>query len=56
MVGQAVSLLVYARTDPGDKAIVDGTHGGMIFHKNVFRPGARGAQNGSRIDFGGGKV
>lgn len=41
-VGQAVDLLVCARTDLGYKAIVEGTHWGMIFHKNVFRPIACG--------------
>ncbi|MFU8780740.1 MAG: S1 RNA-binding domain-containing protein [Kiritimatiellia bacterium] len=37
-VGQPVDLLICARTDLGYKAIVDSTHWGMIFHKNVFRP------------------
>jgi uncharacterized protein len=41
-VGQEVDLLICARTELGYKAIVDGTHWGMIFHKNVFRPLACG--------------
>jgi len=41
-VGQAVELLICARTDLGYKAIVDGTHWGMIFHNNVYRPIASG--------------
>jgi len=41
-VGQAVELFICARTDLGYKAIVDDTHWGMIFHKNVFRPLACG--------------
>ncbi len=41
-VGQAVELFISARTDLGYKAIVDDTHWGMIFHKNVFRPLACG--------------
>jgi len=41
-VGQAVELLICAKTDLGYKAIVDGTHWGMIFHNNVYRPIASG--------------
>jgi len=41
-VGQAVELLICARTDLGYKAIIDGTHWGMIFHNNVYRPIASG--------------
>lgn len=40
--GQAADLLICARTDLGYKAIIDGTHWGMIFHNNVFRPIACG--------------
>lgn len=36
--GQAVDLLICARTDLGYKAIVNGTHWGIIFHNKVFRP------------------
>lgn len=41
-VGQPVDLLICAKTDLGYKAIVNGTHWGMIFHNNVFRPIACG--------------
>ena len=41
-VGQAVELLICAKTDLGYKAIIEGTHWGMIFHSNVFRPIACG--------------
>ncbi len=41
-VGQAVDLRICARTDLGYKTIVNGTHWGMIFHNNVFRPIACG--------------
>ncbi len=41
-VGQAVDLRICAKTDLGYKAIVDGTHWGMLFHNNVFRPVACG--------------
>ncbi len=40
--GQPVDLLICARTDLGYKAIVDGTHWGMIFHNNIYRPIASG--------------
>lgn len=40
--GQAVDLLICAKTDLGYKAIVDGTHWGMLFHNNLFRPIACG--------------
>ena len=36
--GQAVELLICARTDLGYKAIVDNTHWGMLFHSNVYQP------------------
>ena len=36
--GQAVELLICARTDLGYKAIVNNTHWGMLFHDNVFQP------------------
>ena len=41
-VGQAVDLLICAKTDLGYKAIVDGTHWGLLFHNNVYRPIASG--------------
>lgn len=41
-VGQPVDMLICARTDLGYKAIVDGTHWGMLFHNNIFRPVACG--------------
>ncbi len=34
-VGQEVNLLIAARSDLGYKAIIDGTHLGLIFHSNV---------------------
>lgn len=34
--GQSVDLLVCQRTDLGYKAVVDGTHLGMIFHNEIF--------------------
>ncbi len=41
-VGQPVDLFICAKTDLGYKAIVDGTHWGMIFHNNVYQPIACG--------------
>jgi predicted RNA-binding protein (virulence factor B family) len=41
-VGQPVDLLICAKTDLGYKAIVDGTHWGMIFYDNIYRPIASG--------------
>lgn len=36
--GQEVSLFAYAKTDLGYKAVVDGTHSGLIFASEVFQP------------------
>jgi predicted RNA-binding protein (virulence factor B family) len=40
--GEKVELLVAARTDLGYKAIINGTHWGMVFHNEVFQPLERG--------------
>jgi predicted RNA-binding protein (virulence factor B family) len=40
--GDKVDLLIGARTDLGYKAIVNGTHWGVIFHNEVFQPLERG--------------
>ncbi len=40
--GQEVDLIVFAKTDLGYKAVIDGTHSGLIFASEVFqelRPG-----------------
>ncbi len=42
--GQVVDLLVYGRTDLGTKAVVDNSHGGILYKNEVFRelqPGDR---------------
>jgi len=44
--GQAVDLLICDKTDLGYKAIVDGTHWGILFHNQVFRR----LERGQRID------
>ena len=36
--GQTVDLMVYGKTDLGYKAIVNGTHSGLIFANDVFQP------------------
>ncbi len=36
--GQAVDLIVFAKTDLGYKAVIDGTHSGLIFASEVFQP------------------
>jgi uncharacterized protein len=36
--GQAVDLMAYGKTDLGYKAIVNGTHSGLIFANDVFQP------------------
>ncbi len=36
--GQEVDLIVFAKTDLGYKAIIDGTHSGLIFASEVFQP------------------
>jgi predicted RNA-binding protein (virulence factor B family) len=40
--GQAVDLLICDKTDLGYKAIVNGTHWGMLFHDRVFQALERG--------------
>ena len=37
-VGQEVTLLIVSRSDLGYKAVIDGTHLGLIFHAEVTRP------------------
>jgi len=44
--GEKVELLVAARTDLGYKAIINGTHWGMVFHNEVFQP----LERGQRLD------
>lgn len=42
--GDAVSLMIYGKTDLGYKAIIDGTHSGLLYANEVFqelRPGQR---------------
>lgn len=36
--GQNVDLMIYNRTDLGFKAIINGTHQGMLYHNEVFQP------------------
>ncbi len=36
--GQAVDLIVFGKTDLGYKAIVNGSHSGLIFANDVFQP------------------
>ncbi len=43
---EKVDLLICARTDLGYKAIINGTHWGMIFHNEAFQP----LERGRRID------
>lgn len=43
-VGEKVALLVCATTDLGYKIIVNGTHWGLLFHNEVFKPLERGQQ------------
>jgi predicted RNA-binding protein (virulence factor B family) len=40
--GDAVDLLICAKTDLGYKAIINGAHWGVIFHNEVFQPMERG--------------
>ena len=37
-VGQEVALVIVSRSDLGYKAVIDGTHLGLIFHAEVTRP------------------
>ena len=36
--GQQVDLIVFGKTDLGYKAIIDGTHSGLLFANDVFQP------------------
>ena len=36
--GEEVDLLIYAATDLGYKAVINGAHWGVIFHNEVFQP------------------
>jgi predicted RNA-binding protein (virulence factor B family) len=36
-VGEEVDLIIYSRTDMGYKAVVNNTHGGMLYKNDVFR-------------------
>ena len=40
--GEAVELMICAKTDLGFKAIINDSHWGMIFHNEAFRPLKRG--------------
>ena len=40
--GEKVDLLVCAKTDLGYKAIINGSHWGLVFHNEVFHPLERG--------------
>jgi len=40
--GEKVDLLICAKTDLGYKAIINGTHWGVIFHNEIFQPMERG--------------
>lgn len=40
--GEKVDLLICAKTDLGYKAIINGTHWGVIFHNEAFQPMERG--------------
>lgn len=42
--GEMVKLLIYDRTEMGYKAIVNGTHWGMLYENEVFRELRRGQQ------------
>lgn len=37
-VGQKVSLLIYSKTDLGFKAIINGTHTGVLYKNEIFQP------------------
>ncbi len=43
-VGQEVDLMVYAKTDLGYKAIINGKHSGVIFANEIFKKPAPGQQ------------
>ena len=38
VTGQEVDLIIFGKTDLGYKAIVNGTHSGLIFANDVFQP------------------
>ena len=40
--GQEVDLMVYAKTDLGYKAIINGKHSGVLFNSDIFRKLAPG--------------
>ncbi len=44
--GDKVDLQIAAKTDLGYKAIINGTHWGMIFHNEVFQP----LEQGQKVD------
>lgn len=44
-VGQGVDLMIYAKTDLGFKAIINGSHSGMLYHNEVFQP----LKNGQKL-------
>lgn len=37
-VGQKVDLLIYSRTDLGFKAVINGTHTGVLYQNEIFQP------------------
>ncbi|NBX76721.1 MAG: GntR family transcriptional regulator [Proteobacteria bacterium] len=37
-VGQKVDLLIYSKTDLGFKAVIDGTHTGVLYQNEIFQP------------------
>lgn len=43
-VGQKVSLLVYAKTQLGFKAIINGTHTGVLYQNEIFQPVSLGQE------------
>lgn len=45
-LGDSVELMICEKTDLGYQAIINGTHWGMLFYKNVFKP----LERGQRVD------
>jgi len=43
-VGQKVKLLVYSQTDLGFKAVINGTHTGVLYQNEIFQPLAIGQE------------
>ena len=37
-VGDEVDLVIFGKTDLGYKAVINGTHSGLLFHESVFQP------------------